>query len=353
MIPPSIFKNRTGIVWFFLLIWTLSCSLIIFGCGGGSSGGSGGSSGTAGSGSLNYSGLTTPAVITSANAKTIAANALETRSTMEGFVGISSLSDTGEAFEVSYQPYLAGVSQAMKESMAQIDYSAAPDRDIPSALETHSKLINGTCGGNASFTIQADTDTGDFSGQMAFNGFCVEGVSISGPTIFSGTANLNTGEFESFTLNFDYVTATSQTESYTMGGSIEFLLGGTTSIATMNMAVQDNNLDRICKVEDYQLVITDGYGQTELEIGGRFYDPDFGYVDLETESLLSINSGDAHPSTGVVILTGEFGAAGGATKIRLTALAPTQCQVESDTNGDGTYDYDTGPMSWADLDNSV
>jgi hypothetical protein len=346
MIPPSGFGRRTGIVWIDLLAWVVITCFLILGCGGG------GGSGTS-PGSVTYSGLTTPVEITADNANAIAANVLETESTTGGFISISSLGDTGLTAEASYQPYLLGVSQAVKGAMTLIDYDSAASRDTSSAIQTIDDLIYGTCGGNASYTVQVDTDTGAFSGQMAFNGFCEKGISISGPATFSGTANLNISEFDSFTLTFDYVTATSQTESYTIDGRINCIQSGTTDIATLDMVVRDNHLDRTSKVEDYQIVITDGYGQTELEISGRIYDPDHGYVDLETESVLIINDADEYPGSGTVTLTGALGAAGGATRVRLTALSPTQCQVEADTNGDGTFDYDTGPMLWTELDNSA
>lgn len=347
MIPHTRFGSRTAIMWTHLLTWSVVCCFLTLGCGGGSSGGSGGPN------SVTYSGLNTPAMITQDNANNIAAGALETRTSASGFTEIASLDGTGQVVEGSYQPFLTGVSTAMKGAMEQIDYDTASDQYKPTAVQTDADLINGTCGGNASYTIQFDTVTGVFSGQMAFNGFCEEGVSISGPTTFSGVINVNTFELESCTLSFNHVTGTSQTASYTMDGQIDIIQSGSTVIITMNMAIQDNNMDWICKVEEYQFVITDGYGQTEIEVRGRFYDPDYGYVDLETETTLMLNDGDDYPSSGVVMLTGELGSAGGATKARLTALSASQCQVEVDTNGDGSYDYHSGSILWRDLDNPI
>jgi hypothetical protein len=333
-----------------MLTWIVFNCFLILGCGGSGSG-SGGSG--VGPNSVTYSGLTTPAEITADNVIAISANTLETGSIAGGLINIYSLDDTGRTVEAPYQPYLLGVSQAVKGAMALIDYDFTAGRDLSAAIQTTGDLIYGKCGGNASYTIQVDTDTGAFAGQMAFNGFCDEGISISGPATFSGTISQVTSDFESFTLTFDYVTATSQTESYIMDGRIDYIHSGATGIATLNMAVQDNNLDRIVKVEDYQIVVTDGYNRSELEIGGRIYDPDYGYVDLETEPVLIINEADEYPSSGALVLTGALGTGGGPTKARLTALSPTQCQVEADTNGDGTVDYDTGPVSWTDLDHSV
>jgi hypothetical protein len=292
-------------------------------------------------------------LITQDNANTLAASALETRTGASGFTQFASLDGTVETVDASYQPFLIGVSTAVKGAMDQIDYSTASNQYQTAASQTYSKKILGTCGGEAHYTREVDTDTGAFSGQWAFNDFCEEGVTFDGSANFSGVFNVNTYELESYTLSFSYLTATSQTESYTMDGLVDIRISGSTVTATMDMTIHDNNLDRTRKVEGYQLVFTVGYGQIEIEVSGRFYDSDYGYVDLETEESIIINEGDDYPSSGVVVLTGELGTAGGATKARLTALSASLCQVEADTTGDGTYDYQSGEILWSELDVSI
>jgi hypothetical protein len=339
------FGSRTSIIGIHLLAWIVVCSLLAVGCGG--------SDGNSGTSSVTYSGPETPALITQDNANTLSASALETRTGATGFTEFASLDGTAEAVGESYQPFLTGVSTAIKGAMEQIDYNTASNQYQTAASQTDADLISGTCGGNASYAIEVDTDTGAFSGQVAFNDFCEEGVTIDGSATFSGVVNVNTYELESYRFSFSYLTAISQTESYTMDGLVDISISGSTVIVTMDMTLQDNNLDRICKVEGYQLLLTDGDGQIEIEVSGRFYDPDYGYVDLETEQSLIINEGDDYPSSGAVVLTGELGTAGGATKARLTALSASQCQVEADTDGDGVYDYQSEAISWSELDDSI
>jgi hypothetical protein len=96
--------------------------------------------------------------------------------------------------------------------------------------------------------------------------------------------------------------------------------------------------------------MSEGTGYVEVEIiSGRYYDPDYGYVEVYTEGPLRIDDGDDWPSDGVLVVTGDTGIAGGSTMARLTALSSTTYQVEADTNGDGTYDWDSGVLYWADL----
>jgi hypothetical protein len=188
---------------------------------------------------------------------------------------------------------------------------------------------------------------------MSFSGYCEEGMTVNGDSTFQGFFSLNTETIDAFTFEFNYITGTCGSVSITMDGQIEYRQSGSTTYMTMNMTIQDNNkTDYVCKVESFQVALTERDGSSDLDLSGRFYEPGYGYVDMDTASVLSINDNDENPNSGVIILTGELGTAGGATKARLTALSETQCQVEADTNGDGTYDYYSGAMLWNDLDAS-
>jgi len=211
------------------------------------------------------------------------------------------------------------------------------------------RSLDGTCGGSASYSISVNTDTGAFSGRLSFNGYCEDGMTMSGAASFSGMVDLYSRELVSFTLSFDYITANSGSESVTMDGEIDMAVSGDTTMLTMDMMVRDNSTNRVCKVENYQMNITDHGYYADIEINGRFYDPDYGYVDLDTISPLQFNNGYENPSDGQVVLTGKIGTAGGPTSARLTAIDENYCQMEADTDGDGTYDYFPDPVLWAEL----
>ncbi|MFC1863916.1 hypothetical protein ACFL1Z_08200, partial [Thermodesulfobacteriota bacterium] len=132
-------------------------------------------------------------------------------------------------------------------------------------------------------------------------------------------------------------------------GEIDIDISGSSLLLTMDMLIQNNNINRVYKIENYQMSITERIGHTELYVNGRFYDSDYGYVDLTTTSVLLIYNYDDYPYSGQIVITGENGIDGGPTKARLTALSDTQCQVEADTTGDGLYDYDSGPILWTEL----
>lgn len=346
MRSQSQYGSRTVAIWPILLTLTMMLCFLAVACGGGGGDGGGGSAP-----GINYSGLTTPAVITEENAKTIAGSALDSGSSADGFSGIASLDNAAQVPQNGSKPFLTDLSKAAKEVIEQINFESATETNTRAALENVSDTVYGSCGGNAPFTIRVDTVTGAFTGNMTFVNYCEEGMTVNGNTTFYGTVDLNTEEIASFTFNFDNLTGTSGSESITMDGQVDYRQSGSTIYMTMNMAIQDNNkTDYVCKVEDYQMALTDRFGSSDLDISGRFFEPDYGYVVLDTLSVLSINDTADYPHSGVVTLTGNLGIAGGATKARLTALSETQCQVEADTNGDGSYDYDSGAISWTELD---
>lgn len=352
MIAKFRFGSRPVAIWIHALAYTAVLCLMTMGCGGGGGGGGGGQA----TPSLTYTGASTPAEITANNAKGIAAGALDAGSSGITFTGIAALDSTGQTADEPNLLFLVDVTKALQGAMAGIDFvEAANQGNMSSALQPESGSIVGTCGGSASYSIQVDDVSGVFSGSLTFNGYCQDGVILNGSTSFSGIANLNTNpiELDSFTLSFDYITAASGSESATMDGDIDIVVSGSTTMVTMDLMLRDNSTRRICKVENYQMDITDHSSYVEIEVGGLYYDPDYGYVDLQTTSPFLVNNVDNYPYSGQLLLTGENGTAGGPTSARLTALSSTTCRVEADTDGDGTYtgldDYDSGVILWTEL----
>jgi hypothetical protein len=328
--------------WVRLSILIFSACLITMGC---SSGGGGGSSS-----GLTYSGITTPAEITAENADDMAVGAFEAGSSGTAFTGIAAANDPSQTAGKPGRPLLIDFAKNMAGVIPAIDYTAASAQEVSAELRTESgSLPPGDCGtgsSGGSYNIQINTSTGAFSGSITFSGFCEAGLSVSGKASFSGSVNVNTEELRSSTLNFDSITASSETESVTLDGRIEMSASGSTYTAAMDMLIRDNNAGGVCKIEDYQMDISDGYGYSDVTVSGRFYDPLYGYVDLETEQALRIYDYDEYPSAGILIIEGQTGSAGGPTKARFSVIDQDSFQVEVDTNGDGTYDYQSGPILW-------
>ncbi len=81
-------------------------------------------------------------------------------------------------------------------------------------------------------------------------------------------------------------------------------------------------------------------------MSGTFYNPDYGFVRLNTEpnSPLEIANADEHPRAGAIIIKGKNNSA-----VKLTAIDNTYCRVEADTDGDGIYDMIVDSIPWSDL----
>ena len=91
-------------------------------------------------------------------------------------------------------------------------------------------------------------------------------------------------------------------------------VSGITTMATMNMLIQEIDTGDVSKIENYQMDITDGLTHFDIAVNGRYYHPDYGYVDVMTPHPFHVNNGNSYPSYGAMILNGETGSAGGPTR---------------------------------------
>jgi hypothetical protein len=130
-----------------------------------------------------------------------------------------------------------------------------------------------------------------------------------------------------------------------MNGSINFNMQASPMRMTMSFILQDNNLNKTYRYENFVYEYAQGVGYEDITLTGRYYDHDYGYVDITTESPLRINEYDLWPSTGTIIATGNSG-----TKARLTVIDSSSFFVEADTDGDGSYDdYNSGQILWSSI----
>lgn len=240
------------------------------------------------------------------------------------------------------------LAQTLEDVILQVDLNVPPSVVVSHARVPVSGTIPGDCGGNASYTIDVDEGTGDFSGTMAFNGYCSEGVTLTGSTSFSGKIDLNTEVFLQFSLSFDTVTATSDSDSFTISGSINFNYQASPLTVTMDIRLRDNSTGKVYWVNNYSISFVGGPGYVEFVVSGRYYDPDYGHVIIPIITTFRIFDGDLWPSEGVFIVEGDTGIAGGSTMAQLTFHSSNTCEVDGDTNGDGTYDWNSGILDWED-----
>lgn len=326
------------------LVLKLLLAVSLVACGGGGGDGDGGGESPSG---VSYTGLTTKAVIDENNAEDLTTGAYQGGQVGGVFTSVGVI-QAGESAPAVCSRMLK-VSRVLEASLRQVDLLSRSGGTFVGAIYTESDTIYGDCGGSASFVVNVDDQTGDFSGDYNFTNYCVDGVSISGAGNFSGLVDLNTGELLEFSFFFDNLTGTLGSDSFTLDGDVLFDNMVYPATMTMTMLLKDNNTGDVYRVEDYNFTLTEGGNHVDVELSGRYYDPDYGYVTITTPIPLRIYYDDDFPSDGVFIITGDTGIGGGSTKAQLTALSSTTCEVDADTDGDGEYDWNSGVLNWFDL----
>ena len=310
-------------------------------CGGGGGGGGGGSSS-----GISYTGITTLAEINENNAVDLSVNAYE-----GGQIGSTLPSGLGAVQEgngdVDINVPMFHVVRVLEASLLKVDVISVSNDISLGAVVTVSETIYGDYGGSASMAIEADDQTGEFSGEFIFSNYSDDGIiTMSGSTNFFGVIDVESEEFVEFSFSFDSLTVISGNDSLTLDGDVSVDYAYPTGTMTMTMLMKENNTNKVYKVEDYVYTEIEESAGVEAELSGKYYDPDYGYVTMSTTVPLIFYYDEDNPSDGVLMMTGKTGSAGGNTKAILTILSSTSYQVEADTNGDGTYDWNSGVLYW-------
>ena len=290
---------------------------VLSACGGG--GGGGGS--PPGPQPVVYTGPTTPAVVTNANAGTLA----------EGVIGGST---TGTALgvvseeEKNQQPTTLDVARILSSSVTQLDLSGSTSQ-LPGAIVSESGSESCLDGGRFDFDLSVDDVTFELFGTMNFIS-CTEGdTTLNGDTQVSGSL------FGDLHMTFVLLTVVSGGESYSMTGTVTTSVGFGVTIV-MNVNQRNNITGLVEKLENLTIYVTDNFTYVEMSIWGRYYHPDHGYVDIVTDIPFQIDYDDDWPYLGQMTLTGAAN-----SKVRITAISNTQYSMEVDPDGDDLFDPPT------------
>jgi hypothetical protein len=317
----------------------LSIAVIFIACGGGGGGGGGGG--------IAYTGITSQATIDETNAVDLVTGAY-----YGGEVSITmalGVIQTEEDRQIS-RPRILIVSQALNKCIDLVDFTSASSSTLHGII--YEETIYGNCGGSASIRIDVN-DSGGFTGSFNFNNYCEYGVTISGSTSFSGEVDVGTGNLQQFSFSFDNLSFNDGIDSFTIAGNISFNYWTYPATVSMDIKLRDGSTGKVYWVNNYNMSVTEHSDCVYVEISGRYYDPDYGYVVVHTEVPLRFYYDDVWASLGVLVVEGSTGIAGGSTMAWLTALTSKIYQVEADTDGDGSYDWDSGGLPWTDeIDNT-
>ena len=312
--------------------------MTIVGTGGGGGGGGGASS------DITYTGLETQAAIDENNAENLLTGAYGGGSIGTKF-DINAI-QSGESVHIG-RPVALKVSRILEDSLRKVDFASGSGGTFIGGFYTVTGGEDGNCGGDFDFEISVDETTGDFNGSFNFNDYCEDGDTINGSVSFYGQVDISTDELLKFTFSFNSLSFTSGSDSFTLNGNIAWDVTVSPITITMTMLLRDNSANKVYWVQSYTIELTEETGYVDIDVSGRFYHPDYGYVTISTPTPLRINDGDDYPFQGILVVEGEDGTAGGPTRARLTVIDNSEYQVEADTDGDGFYDdYDSGVLNW-------
>jgi len=273
-------------------------------------GGGGGSGSAAPSGGVVFTGATTPAAVTNANANALGGNVVGSTKTTGAVTVTGAAAASSNAPRVTkIMPLISGkVNQAIKNATANtgVIYGAA----IPI-----SKTAPCTVSGTASVSGAIDGVTGTGSLNFTFNQCAEVTGTLNGniSVIVNGYDNVN-GVITDGSVSFTALSFNDGVSTVTMGGTFTDVLNQLTSTRTQtaNFAAVNSASGQQVKLQNYQVVtvFTPSWqfsSSYTLQISGRFFDGVYGYVDVSTTTPLVFNSMTAlySSSGGPVVLTGS------------------------------------------------
>jgi len=295
--------------------FSLMLIFLLFACGGGGGSGSGG-------GGISYNGLQTQASVDEQNADAVAGDALEQGyggSTMGQLaVGIGGKATHG----LPPQLFLANFVRELLIGDSRL-----------SAAAKISESYAGNCGGSATASNNSTQSSVDV--EISFSAYCDDSLTINGSLSLSGT-------LDPFVLSatFTRFSMSNGEETFAFTGSFSF--ENFTSF-TMSMVIQTG--DATYKIEDLSISSSSGSGYTDISLSGRFYHPDYGYIDISTVTPLRYDDGDQYPSSGLLHISGTAG-----SMANITPLDNTRYTIDVTTANGLTY---SETKSWSELGSGI
>lgn len=160
--------------------------------------------------------------------------------------------------------------------------------------------------------------------------YCLESANLS-----LTLSNLNVKLYTDSTLQANITINGTVQESFTDSGDeyvSSLIMDVVREDKLNNTTVWLNNLTLNTTEDWYSSGVT-------MTINGRIYYQQYGYVDIRTQSTITISS-PPHPDDGILILSGSNKA-----KLRIT-FSYYSYEIDADLNGDGVYEYDLGTFYW-------
>jgi hypothetical protein len=318
-------------------IFLFSLMVVLAGCGGGGGGNGAGGEDTSG---ISYSGLTTPAHIDESNARQLSTEVYGGGSVSPDLSMIGAISLKSQ----NYVSPILDVSQTIRELFKGFVITPGEGGSFAGSAETHGnpdvEVKNDGQGGTSTCTIYYDELTGDVSGSLVFSNYHSDAIVAVGTITFSGIYDPNT-DILTLDCTFQNYKESDSVSSFTYFGSASAAMSADGFSITIDAYIKDGGSEKVCWLNHYQLTETDRSGYNEITISGRYYNPDYGYVDFAAQSPFICYDAEKYPAEGILELTGD-----NDTSARLIALPSAVYQLLVDADGDGVFEWQSGDLSW-------
>ena len=336
----------------FSLVAGVLSIFLLAGCGGGGGGGNSASP---------YTGLTSQASLTQDNVVDITTEAYQAGYLTVSATTVTPLGETGPGRSPAGDSLAVALVRVLRDVADQVDMPrGAPSRPLSDALapplvvETVSDTIFDGLGGSISYTLTLDTDTGNFSGTFTFSNWHGDADSmISGSTSVSGHYDQIAGAIDRIRFIFHAVAMLVGPDSVTLTGTVDLSLTPPTGTSSIEMYLKNDATGKTVWINGYLVVMTDGPDEspidgipdyTDVNVSGKIYLHDYGYVVVSTPTPFRIYDGSVsgNPSGGVLQIDGSEG-----RSARLVVIdESTGYYVEADLNADGTYEWTSITYPW-------
>lgn len=191
---------------------------------------------------------------------------------------------------------LSKQGNSFKLSIVFDDYTSYPETYLDGTL-----ILTGT------FDSASDAPTGKMN--ISFNGFRIKHAN-----------------------NYDY----------TLAGTMAMEGDTTGAVFTANASVKDQLKGTTSRVENYVLDMMLQSSYMVYTVSGTFGHSTYGNVTLNTEEAFKQQLFAEHPVDGILYIEGGEG-----TQSRLIIIDSSSYKIEADLNGDGTFEWNSGTLYWA------
>ena len=329
---------------------TLFCLLVFLtGCGGGG-GSDGAKSGRVVDPASSFKGVTTAATPTNANAEDLA---------MGGFGGGSIAASIGSVAKLSSKsaeatnkrPVLQLV-QMLKQSVRRMEIPQNSERlrktsqsavvAAKSSARANNYQLHGDSGGTATYSVDVNDATGSFFGTVVYAQYSSKGTVIDGTTEVLGSMDIDRQQISRLTFSFSSLTFRSDKTTVSLTGSLSwgFNFISQNETLSMNMVLLDKSSAKTFWFKNYEITTAYTGDDCTQNISGRYFDHDYGYVDVTTLTPVVVSYGYDWPSQGSLKFSGsngrwvqlDFRASSFVVKVDSDGIDEADWQVERPVN---------------------